>query len=267
MKQQSPTRRDGSVKHDPHLGGIIIRFHSVSSTNDAAKKLAEQGTPEGTVVLAATQKHGRGRGNKTWFSPVGGLWFSLVLRPEVTMSTISLLPLAAGVAVATTIRRLFRIRAMLKWPNDVTINERKVAGVLAETTTEGSKCHAIIGFGINVNNSVGSMTVELASEATSILDELKSNVNVDWLMREILNDFSAIYAKILACDSSHVIAEWKRLSDMLKMSIIVKEEKISYRAEVVDLDSDGALVIQSQDGTIRRLLSGDVSVRKIRSRT
>jgi len=265
--KQSPTRRDGSVKHDPHLGAKIIRFESVSSTNDVAMKLAERGTPEGTVVLANTQKHGRGRGKKTWFSPVGGLWFSLVLRPEVTISSISLLPLAAGVAIATTIRRLFRIQAMLKWPNDVTINGRKVAGVLAETSTDGSSCHAIMGFGINVNNSVSSMTAELASEATSISDELKSNVNVDWLMREILNDFSAIYTKMLACDSSTVIAEWKRLSDMLKKSIIVQEEKRSYRAAVFDLDSDGALVIQAQDGTMRRLLSGDVSVREISSRT
>lgn len=265
--KQSPTRTDDSVEHAPHLGGVIIRFEGVSSTNDIAKKLAEQGAPEGTVVVARTQKHGRGRGEKTWSSPAGGLWFSLVLRPEVAMSTISLLSLAAGIAVAKTIRRLFPIRAMLKWPNDVTINGRKVAGILVEMSTEGSFCYAILGFGINVNNSVDSMEAELGSEATSIVDQLNSNVNVDWLMREIINEFSAIYAKILACDSSTVVAEWKRLSDMLKKTIIIQVEKKSYTAAVLDLDSNGALVIQSQDGTIQRLHSGDVSIREIGSHT
>lgn len=195
---------------------------------------------------------------------MGGLWFSIVLRPEVTKSSVSLLPLAAGVSIARTIRRLFHLEAMLKWPNDVTICGRKVAGVLAETSTDANDCHMIIGFGVNVNNSVGSMAAELEDKATSILDEMKSNVNVDWLMREILNDFASIYAKMLTGDSATVITGWKRLSDMLKQPILVQEGERSFRAVALDLDFDGALIIQAQDRTIRRLLSGDVSVRRVK---
>jgi len=246
----------------PRLGRVVLRFESVSSTNDTAKRLAKRGTPEGTVILAKTQTHGRGRRGKVWFSPPGGLWFSIILRPEAIGSYTSLLPLAAGVAIARTIRRLFGLKGMLKWPNDVTVHGRKIAGVLVETSTGMQDRHTVLGFGINVNNSVRFMSTELGHETTSISDELKSTANVDWLMREILNDFAVIYAKTVAGDYSYVITEWKGHSDMLEKPILVQEGDRSFRAVAFDLDFDGALLVRAEDGTVGRLLSADVSVRR-----
>jgi BirA family biotin operon repressor/biotin-[acetyl-CoA-carboxylase] ligase len=225
-------------------------------------RLASRGVPDGTLIRAETQEEGRGRRGRGWYSPIGGLWFSVILRPESTELPVSLLPLAAGISVARTLRRLFRLEATLKWPNDVTIRGRKVAGVLSEASTNASGHWVVIGFGVNVNNPVDCLALELRAEATSIVDEIGSNVNVDWLMREILRDFASVYSKVLRGDSSAVIAEWRTLSDMLGQHIIVQEGERSFAAVAVDLDPEGALIVETQDGTVCRLLSADVSVRK-----
>lgn len=246
------------------LGAILLRFESVSSTNDIAKRLARKGLPEGAVVLAKMQEQGRGRRDRRWFSPLGGLWFSVVLRPGVPPSCISLIPIAVGVSTARTIRRLFRLDVVLKWPNDVMAGARKIAGILTESSAAVDDCYAIVGFGINANNSYASMPPQLRDETISLSDLLRSRVNVDWLMQENLKEFAEVYAKILADDSADVVTEWKRLTDMLRQPILVYEDEAFFQAIAVDLDSDGALLIQTEDGTLRRLISANISLRRVK---
>jgi BirA family biotin operon repressor/biotin-[acetyl-CoA-carboxylase] ligase len=245
------------------LGAIIFRFESVGSTNDVAKMLARKGLPEGTIVLAKMQEQGRGRHDKKWFSPCGGLWFSVLLRSKILPSCMSLIPIAAGVSTARTIRRLFQIDVVLKWPNDVMAGTRKIAGILTETSATADDCYAVVGFGINANNSYKSMPTQLRNEMISLSDLLRSEVNVDRLMQEILKEFSQVYAKILTNNSGHVVTDWKMLTNMLRQPILVYEGEASFEAIAVDLDSDGALLIQTKDGTLRRLHSANISIRRV----
>jgi BirA family biotin operon repressor/biotin-[acetyl-CoA-carboxylase] ligase len=250
-----------SIKPDALHLGEILRFESIGSTNDMAKTLARKGMPEGTVIVARKQELGRGRRDKRWFSPPGGLWFSLILRPRVQSSNISLIPIAAGVSTTRTIRRLFRLDVVLKWPNDVMAGAKKVAGILTESSADEDGWHAIVGFGVNANNSTKSMPRELRNEATSLSDLLSSEINLDWLMQENLKEFAKLYGKILTDDSAYVVTEWKRLTNMLRQPIIVHEDGLSFQATALDLDSDGALLIQTEEDKVRRLVSANVSIR------
>ena len=258
------TLDSGAERDALHLGEILLRFESISSTNDIAKRLARKGLPEGTVVLAKMQYLGRGRADKSWFSPLGGLWFSVILRPRVPPSSISLIPIAAGVSTARTIRRLFQLDVVLKWPNDVMAGARKVAGILTESSAAVDGCYVIVGFGINANNSCASMPPQLRDETISLSDMLSSEINVDRLMQEHLKEFAEVYGMILTNDSADLVTEWKRLTDMLRQPILVYEDEASFEAIAVDLDSDGALLVQTEDGTLRRLLSANISIRRVK---
>jgi len=210
------------------------------------------------VIIARKQRRGRGRSEREWFSPVGGLWFSLVLRPRAPTWPTSLLPIAAGVSTARTIRRVFRLGAVLKWPNDVMIGTRKIAGILTESSIRGNNYCAIIGFGVNVNNSYVSVPNTLRNKVTSLYDLTKSRVNVEWLMQENLKEFVQIYTKMFAGRQAEIVTEWKRLTLMLGKQITVCEGDTSFKAVAVDLDSDGALVVRTENGALRRLLSASI---------
>jgi BirA family biotin operon repressor/biotin-[acetyl-CoA-carboxylase] ligase len=245
------------------MGKIVFRFESVGSTNDVAKTLAKKGLPEGTVVIAKMQEQGRGRRNKKWISPSGGLWFSVILRRKISPSCMPLIPLAAGVSIARTIRRLYQIDVALKWPNDVMAGTRKIAGILTETSSTIDDCYAVVGFGINVNNSYKSMPTQLRNEMISLYDLLGSEVNIDQLMQESLKEFSQVYAKILTNNLGDVVRDWKMLTNMLGQPILVYEDKAPFEASALDLESDGALLIQTKDGALRRLHSGNISIRRV----
>ena len=210
------------------------------------------------MIIARKQRRGRGRSEREWFSPVGGLWFSLVLRPRAPTWPTSLLPIAAGVSTARTIRRVFRLGAVLKWPNDVMIGTKKIAGILTESSIRGNNYCAIIGFGVNVNNSYVSVPSTLRNKVTSLYDLIKSRVNVEWLMQENLKEFVQIYTKMFAGRQAEIVTEWKRLTLMLGKQITVCEGDTSFKAVAVDLDSDGALVVRTENGALRRLLSASI---------
>ena len=240
------------------FGGIVLRFEIVDSTNNVAVRLGKQGLPEGAVVQARTQRFGRGRKGRRWFSPAGGLYFSVVLRPKMC-SLVSLIPIAAGVSAARAIRRCFSIEAVLKWPNDVMVDNKKVAGILVESSLTPMECLAVTGFGVNANSFSTQTMPELADQAVSISDARGSIVDVDRLMREIVDDFAEIYKDMFSRSQLAVVNQWKEFSGMLSKPILVYEDENSFEAIAVDLDCDGALLVKTADGKLRRLLAGDVS--------
>jgi BirA family biotin operon repressor/biotin-[acetyl-CoA-carboxylase] ligase len=177
------------------LGREILFSHEVGSTNDWAKQLALLGAEEGTVAIAETQTAGHGRLGREWASPEGGLWFSVIFRPELEPTEASKLVFAASLAVAEVLHELYGLRAETKWPNDVLMNGRKVCGILAEMNTTGNKVNfVVIGMGINANFDVKeALPQELFKNTTSLETVLGRSVQLDTLFRTALERLECIY--------------------------------------------------------------------------
>lgn len=227
----------------------VIRYGQVPSTQDLAREAAQKRGGIGTVILAESQSSGRGRRGRSWVSSVGGLYFTAVLRPS---SRPGLIPLMAGVAVAEAIRRLTGLGAELKWPNDVLMGRKKVAGVLAETVWRGDEAlHTLLGIGLNINN----ILPEDLPQATTLSKELGREVDAESLLSQLLGEIG-VWSERLDESLDGVLDAWRGLSATLGRKVDVIEstgERI--RGVAVDVDLDGALLVDV-GGEIRRVHSG-----------
>jgi biotin-[acetyl-CoA-carboxylase] ligase BirA-like protein len=245
------------------IGKTIRHFREVTSTNDIAKELAAKGAEEGTVVIAETQTQGRGRIGRRWASPTGGIWFSTVLRPDVTPKDALRLTLTAAVAVAHAIRETLELNAEIKWPNDVLIHGRKVCGILTEMSTRGQTVDFVtLGIGINANVDIDTFPENLRASLTSLRTELKREVNRESLLQALLEELENQYKILIQQGFGQILKEWKSLAMFLGsyVEVAVYDEKLSGFA--TDVDHNGALLIKTQDGRIRKVTSGDVTLRK-----
>lgn len=234
-------------------------FEEVDSTNRVALEWAGEGAPEGALVVADHQTAGRGRKARDWASQPGKLLqFSLILRPSLPVSQLGLLPSALGVACAEGIQAATGLRTTLKWPNDVTIGGRKVAGILVETRVTGSRLEAAIaGIGINVGWSSGELPKELAEIATSIAIELERQTRDNAmppravLLARILTSLEHVYAMIL--DESRfndLIALASARSEIIGREVVVKwPDGSSTQGTATRLLSSGALEVVDSQGT------------------
>ncbi len=180
--------------HTDFVGREIYHFKEVTSTNDIAKELAIKGAKEGTIVIAETQSRGRGRMTRKWISPEGGIWFSIVLRPKVEPKETLKLNLRVATVAAKVINSMFKLRADVKWPNDIIINGKKVCGILTEMSTRGDTVDfVIIGIGINANISLHSFPKHLRKSLTSLRKELKKDVDREKLLTALLEEFEQYY--------------------------------------------------------------------------
>ena len=235
----------------PDLRQKIHHFQEISSTMDVARELARKGAQEGTIVIAETQSQGRGRLSREWFSPKGGIYFTIILRPKISPINAPRLNLMASVAVAKAIRKLFGLKAELKWPNDVLIAGRKVCGILAEMEAEIDAVNFVnLGVGINANFSVS----QFEERATSLQDELGREVSRREFLNSVLTEIDKQQSSLIRVD---LLEEWKNLSATLNkdVRIIAPGEEITGRA--IDIDTDGALVVKDKDGSLRRAIAGD----------
>jgi BirA family biotin operon repressor/biotin-[acetyl-CoA-carboxylase] ligase len=226
-------------------------FPEIGSTMDAARELAKKGAREGTVVIAEAQTRGRGRLGRDWLSPEGGLYFTIVLRPRMNPACAPRVNLMAAVVVATTIRKLFGLRAELKWPNDVLIEGRKVCGILAEMDAEMDVINFVnVGIGINANTSVP----QFERTATSLKDVLGRKVSRTELLRALLAEIDRRERLLM---QAGLLKEWKRLSVTLgrEVRIVSLDEEVTGQA--VDIDPMGALVVRDKKGSLRAVLVGD----------
>jgi BirA family biotin operon repressor/biotin-[acetyl-CoA-carboxylase] ligase len=232
------------------LSGPITWYPEVASTNDTAMALAEQGAPEGSIVIADSQTSGRGRLGRRWYSPANcGLYTSVVLKP--TKDALSLLTLSAGVALREGILVTTGLALVLKWPNDLFIGKRKLGGVLAEACSKNTESqYVILGFGINIQNTVYPQ--EIASNATSLEDELGYQVDKGLLLTECLVAISKQY-ELLKNGSSQVILEnWRQAATSTFGSTVEWTEGESQHRGVVDgIDDSGALLVRSKAGSMR----------------
>jgi BirA family biotin operon repressor/biotin-[acetyl-CoA-carboxylase] ligase len=235
---------------------------ATTSTNDVAAHFAERGAPEGTVVAAESQTAGRGRMGRAWFSPPGaGLYVSIVLRPPGTVSAhrnpAALLTLASGVAIVEGVRAVTGLPAEIKWPNDVVIGKRKLAGILAESTAQGGVLHhVILGFGVNLQPA--AYPPDVARRATSIEAETGRAADRAQLFAEILAALAERYADLQAGRFDAILTAWRELAPSLPSSIVEWDSPAGLRrGRAEDIDTDGALLVRVE-GRVERLIAGEV---------
>lgn len=242
------------------LGQVVHYFPQIGSTNDMARQLAQQGADEGTLVVAEEQTEGRGRRGREWLSPPGtGIFASLVLRPKLLPAQAPILTLTAALAGAEAIRELTDLPAGIKWPNDLLINGRKVAGILTEMSAEiDTIFHVIIGIGINVNTN--SFPAELKNMATSLAAEKGQPVSRCRLLQLFLQRLEVWYDSLLV-GREQVLDRWRELSVTLGRQVTILSPNFTVQGQALDIDQEGALLLETADKEQVRILSGDVSLR------
>ena len=245
------------------LGKKIFFTQSVSSTNDWSKELATFGAQEGTVAIAQTQTAGRGRVDREWISPDGGLWFSLVLRPKIPAKNATALVFVAGLAVAETLRECYGLRVETKWPNDVLVNMRKICGILTEMKTTGEKINYVsIGIGLNANLDVEKVfPAELKKTVTSLEKETGKKIRLEGLFRALMQKLETLYDLFLNEGSTAILLRWKKYASFLGCQVDAENESETLSGVAYDVNNDGALILKLTDGTIKEIHVGDIPVR------
>jgi BirA family biotin operon repressor/biotin-[acetyl-CoA-carboxylase] ligase len=235
----------------PDLEGRIHYFREIGSTMDAARELAKEGAAEGTIVIAETQTRGRGRLGREWLSPQGGIYLTLILRPRISPAYAPRINLMVSIAVASTIRELFGLRAELKWPNDVQIGGKKVCGILAEMSAEMDVVNFVnVGIGTNVNNSMS----RFREVATSLKDELGREISRKRFLSALLAEMDVRRAILMEPELLH---QYRRLSCTLGRDVRMTSLGEEVTGKAIDVDAMGALVLKEKDGSLRTVVVGD----------
>ncbi len=226
-------------------------FQETTSTMDEAQRLARRGCADFTVVIAQRQTRGRGRMQRSWVSVDGGLYFTVVTRPDIPAIRSGLVNLAAAIDMADLLRTMYRVDAGLKWPNDILVNEKKICGILSQMEAEGDQmAHMNIGIGLNVNNAI-------EPEAPMAIS-LKALLGRTVPRREVLVAFLEIFQqRLLKFDPRCVIDEWKSNNVTLGRRVRVVTVKDRVEGTAVDVDSHGGLVLRLADGTLQTVVYGD----------
>lgn len=240
-----------------YIGEEIHYFREVDSTNEVAKKLAREGAPEGTIVIAESQSRGKGRRGKKWISPLGGAWLSIILRPNTLPINAPQLTFIAGVAAAETIKEEYGLDAGIKWPNDVLIDNKKVCGVLTEISTKIDTIDYIVtGIGIDANIDVNLLPSELQDTTTSLKSELNQDISRMVLVQKFLGNFEAMYDEFNKGNFHEILRKWRQLSKTIGRQVEIRKGTEFVRGEAVGVNSKGALILELDDGTLRKIISG-----------
>ena len=238
------------------VGKRLLFFQELTSTMDEAARQAEAGTEEGTVVVSETQRSGRGRMGRNWVSTPGNLYLSVVFRPA--LQTLPLLNLLAGVATVLAIRKLTGLEPRLKWPNDVLLAGKKVAGLLVESVVTAEQVsYAVLGIGINITLDATEFE-ELAGSTTSLNVAAGRSIPGQDMLKQLLQDLDDLYLRTVQGWS--LLEEWRGALDTLGQRV-----KVNWQGDVVvgqaeDLDETGNLLLRLDDGELVSLTAGDVTL-------
>lgn len=248
------------------FGQNIVYEEVVDSTNRIAKKLADEGAPEGTLVLCERQSAGRGRLGRTWASPkTSGLYMSLILRPDLSADMSLPLTMMTALAVRDAIGEVAGMEAMIKWPNDILLNGKKVVGILTELSVDasGKVKWIVVGIGVNVNTHLDELPEEVRDTATSLAIERGLDCSRLELVRSICYQMETLYRDFLdqGADAQSFLPRYRIYSSTLARHVrmFAGTEEINGVAE--DFDKDGALLIRTDDGALRRVFTGEVTSR------
>lgn len=247
------------------IGKTVYAYDTIDSTNNEAKRQA--GAPHGSIFIAEQQTGGKGRLGRSWVSPAGdGLWFSILLRPNVSPLHVTNITLLTGLAVCNAICSYTGCDAKIKWPNDIVIGCKKVCGILTEMTAEIDRIEYVIsGIGINVNNT--SFSQELSVKATSLFIESKQKIQRIGLLQAILTEFELLLARYGTQDDTAMMEDYKKRCITLGRKISITRDKKQIWGNAVDITSAGELVMLCEDGTKLIINSGEVTVQGIYGET
>lgn len=225
------------------IGEIIHRFDSVTSTNDLAREFVKNGAMEGTVVVAAEQTKGRGRRGRSWISPHGvNLLASIILRPQIPPERLGELAFVAAVGVAGALEGSCGLDARVKWPNDIKVGGRKIAGILVEAGGGAT----IVGIGVNVNWT--EMPEEIAESATSVALELAHPVSLESVLKALIADLDIAYRVYLARGFGRTLDDWRKIETTMGSSVTVEIDGNRMHGLAVDVNEHGSLVIELPSG-------------------
>src|SRR6266403_5292992 len=244
------------------IGRDIRVFRETTSTNDVIEKLARDGVKEGAVVFAEAQTKGRGRLGRKWISPAKkGLWFSVLLRPDLRPQEATQLTVASAAALRRAIESNTGLKAEIKWPNDILIRGKKVAGILTELHAEVDRVkHVILGMGVDVNLSPGDFPPEVRKLATSLKAELGKPVSRPELAVAILRELDRDYARVCSGRFAAVAEEWEKHCATLGRRVAIRMGARQIRGRAESLSEDGALLLRTDHGHLERIVGGDVTL-------
>ena len=237
----------------------IQRFDSIDSTNLEAMRQAKAGAAEGLCIVAREQTRGRGRLDRSWQSPPdAGLYMSLVLRPKFAMNAWPLITLMAALAVYDALMKSCDLRADIKWPNDLCVNDRKLCGILAETVDTASGPAAVVGIGINLSSAILSM---VPAEATSVESVTGQSPDCELILQQLLKSIAERYDLLhSAAGCEHTIREWcAHSSYAMGRRVRVTLGNESFEGTTRGLESDGALRVETAEAKVRIVRAGDVT--------
>jgi len=237
------------------VGREIHYFEKVNSTNNIARDFVKKESLDGTIIISDIQTQGRGRKGRKWISQKGGLWFSMILYPNIQPEKGMLLTMAISISIVESLKIVAGLNSEIKWPNDVLSNKRKICGVLTEFDAEPDRInYAIVGVGINVNNEIDE---SLRNTATSLKKETRKIVSKIELIRSIINNFDKYYKCVRDNKHDKIRDKWLSYSNIIGKKVLVKQNKNTIKGIVKCVDKNGFLILDDNKKETR-ILSGDI---------
>ena len=244
------------------IGKQAYYFDSIDSTQNQALKMAHDPANNGVVIVASKQTGGRGRSGRQWISPKGGIWISIILQPKFDISITTLFPIASALALSIAIEKTFSITPELKWPNDLTLNGKKVAGMLVDVSLESNKIESLV-LGVGINFNVNTKEIEKTLKGTpnfygvTSLSEQNIDVKPIQLVQTFLVELEKIYKALNAKQIKKIISEWSKRSSTIGKNVELNTTDEKIKGKAIRIDEDGALVILDKGKTCR-VIAGDV---------
>lgn len=244
------------------IGRQAFYFDSIDSTQIQAIKMASDSKNNGAIIIAKKQTGGKGRVNRRWFSPNGGIWLSIILHPKFDISMITLFPIASATALCYAMEKSFDIKPELKWPNDITLNGKKVAGILVDAALESNKIESIV-LGVGINFDINTKNIEKILEKTpnfygiATLKKYQKDVSPIGFVQNFLKELEEIFDLLNKGQVKKIVKEWTRRSSTIGKNVVLDTNEGKVRGKAIKIDDDGALIVFDKKNI--RVLSGDVT--------
>lgn len=241
------------------FGQKLYVYEEVDSTQTIAHKLAREGAPSGTLIIADHQTAGKGRLGRSWFSPPGtGIWMSLIIRPDIPLSNAPQLTLLSAVALAQVLKEYAK-EVGIKWPNDLLIHGKKVAGILTELNAEPDRInYVVIGIGLNVNQEAEHFPEELGNVATSLRLETGTVISRNKLIIELIHRWEKVYSLYLEHGFAPIRTLWESYAVSLGREIIARTLQGDIKGYAEGITADGVLLLRDEQGVVHQIYSADI---------
>ena len=244
------------------IGQHAYYFDTLDSTQNQALKMANDGENNGSIIVASAQTGGKGRDGRKWISPKGGIWISIILHPQFDISITTLFPIASSLALSIAIEKLFSVSPELKWPNDLTIKGKKVAGMLVDASLESNRIENIVlGVGINFNVNVKHIEKSLKQTpnfyGVASLSDQKHQIRPVQLVQTFLVELEKIYESLNAKRTKEIISEWTSRSSTIGKNVEFNIHGEKIKGKAIKIDEDGALII-SENNKRHKVIAGDI---------